>query len=185
MKKRIFLILVAFIFCFWFVYTAKEIFVLMNKYPEAFKKNTEHSIAKFYSTYKTLSFAKFMIKRGETSSSMCYDLRFEEAEKEKYYPLVKAELDKFIPNNNYEPSYFENIGANCTHNAKMIGFKFKENYAFATFACENGDLIEEFTYSPINDGLCVRMQYKKDWGIQPLRTLDSAYYPIKFVKDMY
>ena len=160
---------------FWGITSAKELYLLMKKYPTAFQQSNEFSFIRFYNTYKTISFSDAMVQSGHTSSYYCTYVDFkDEAEKKRLQPLVKAEYSKLLPNHNYvdDTNRFMPVGAsNCTANSKLINFEFKCNEAYATFACESGDYVSEFTYTDNGGGKCGVIDYKKSWGVEPRRTV--------------
>ncbi len=155
--------------------SAKELYLLMKKYPTAFQQSNEFSFIRFYNTYKAMSFSDEMVQSGHTSSYYCTYVDFkDEVEQKKLEPLVRAEYSKLLPNNNlaHDINRFMPAGSsNCTANSKLINFEFKCNEAYATFGCESGDYVSEFTYTDNGGGKCGVIDYKKSWGIEPKRTV--------------
>lgn len=177
-KGKVLLILTVILLGIWFISSVKELHFLMQKYPTAFHQSEGFSFTRFYNTYDTLSFSEVMIQKGRTSSYHCSYLRFDEDEKKKLATILKEDYLK-NPNTgtvnylDYEITQFRHLGANCLAEAKLIDFKTKDNRAYATFSCERENLVQEFTYSSSNDGICSVVQYKKEWGIEPKRTLEE------------
>ena len=150
---------------------------VMKKYPEPLKKTLQDfSFIRFYNTYQTLSAGQYKIDINSATSRNCNYLSLRTPEDEHLIKLISdanySLRKKSNPNALYkEQTTFTSIGAKCTSKAKLVHLQYKGNEAHATFMCEQGDLIEEFTYSS-SDVKCAVMQYKKDWGVKPFRTLD-------------
>lgn len=181
MKKiKIFFVVVIIIFGYWFVSSAKELYFLINKYPSEFAQKGDFSFYRLYNTYQTLSFSEVMIQRGYTSSSYCNFTDFKNnGEKERLLPLVRAEHLKSLKLNSdsnaaNHVNSFSAIPVNCTTESKLINFEFKCKEAYATYACESGDYVKEFTYTANGGGKCYFINYKKSWGIEPKRTISDT-----------
>lgn len=150
---------------------------VMKKYPEPLKRTLQDfSFIRFYNTYQTLSAGQYKIDTNSATSRNCSPLSLNLPKDEHLIKLISdanyAIMKQDFPDLPYmEQTTFTSIGAKCTSKAKLVHLQYKGNEAHATFMCEQGDLIEEFTYSS-TDVKCAVMQYKKDWGIKPFRTLD-------------
>lgn len=183
MKKRTpFLLVFVILFGYWLFSSAKELYVLMNKYPKEFKQQGTFSFYRFYNTYRTLSFSEVMVQRGYVHHDYCFDVGFEGAiEKARLAPLIEADYQEYRKSRPDWPSSLGNIdsitesGPSCLKNAKLINFEFNCKEAYATYACELNDNITEFTYTANRNEKCSVMSYKKSWGIEPKRTLESTY----------
>ena len=141
-KIKALLILIVILLGVWFIFSVKELHFLMKKYPTAFHQSEGFSFTQFYNTYDTLSFSEVMIKKGETSSSHCRFLGLEEEEMARLAPLVSREYYIYTRFKS-EATHFKNLGARCLVGAKLIDFKLKDNRAYATFSCEQEDLVQE------------------------------------------
>lgn len=167
------------ILSYWFLSNVKELYVLMNKYPNEFKQQQEFSFYRFYNTYQTLSFSEKMIKRGYRSNYYCEFSDFKNnAEKERLLPLVRVEHLKSLKVNNPDAAnhvnQFSAIPVNCIAQSKLINFEFKCKEAYATYSCNSGDYVSEFTYTANGGGKCFFIDYKKSWGVEPKRTINDT-----------
>lgn len=181
MKKRtIFLFVVVAMFGYWFLGSAKELYTLMSKYPKEFKQQGDFSFYRFYNTYQTLSRTEAMIERGSVNQDYCFYIGFkDDMEKNRLLPVVKEEYLKAMKlDANGGPvgkiDSFKPAGPNCRKNSQLINFEFKGKDAYATYACESGDYIKEFTYTANDGEKCSLIDYKKSWGIKPKRTTEVA-----------
>lgn len=179
-KRKVILATVIILFGYWFLSSAKEIYVLMNKYPKEFKQEGDFSFYRFYNTYRTLSFSEVMIKRGYVHRDYCFYSSFKDREeevrllplvKEEYLKAMKAGPDSELAN---KVDSFKPAGPNCRKNSKLINFEFKCKEAYATYACESGDYVNEFTYTANAGEKCYLIDYKKSWGVEPKRTIDDT-----------
>ena len=94
-------------------------------------------------------------------------------------PLVKQEFLKTLkgppgPNGVNDVTTFYGVPVNCISKAKLINFEFKCKEAYATYACDSGDYINEFTYTGNDNRKCFFIDYKKSWGVEPMRTLEPT-----------
>ncbi len=175
-KRKVLLILAVILLGVWFIFNVKELHFLMKKYPTAFHQSEGFSFIRFYNTYQTLSAGQYKIDKNTPISRNCSPLNLDLPEDEHFIKLISdasyLARKKFDSNALYrEETTLTYIGAKCTSKAKLVHLQYKGNEAHATFMCEQGDLVEEFTYSS-TDVKCAVMQYKKDWGVKPYRTLD-------------
>lgn len=160
----------------WFVNEIKDLYFLMKKYPKAFEQKEGISLIRFYNTYETLSVGQYKIDSNNPASRNCSPLSLDFPRDEYLSKLISNASYEYRKQLNLKASYrketsFTYIGANCTSESKLISLKYKGNEAHATFACEMGNLVQEFTYSS-TDSKCAVMEYKKEWGIKPIeRTL--------------
>ena len=176
--KKILLAVVVFLFAYWLITNAMELHSLMKKYPKEFKQQGDFSFYKFYNTYRTLSYGDIMVKRGYVHHEYCVYMDFKnKSEEVKLLPLIKAEQRKlFEPDSDYYNNVeklqrFGVLGSNCYKQAKLINFEFKCKEAYATYACESGDYVNEFTYTVNSGEKCSLISYKKSWGIEPKRSV--------------
>jgi hypothetical protein len=173
-KKKYFIILGVVVYIFL---DFRDLPQIMDKYPESLKKGfQDFSLIRFYNTYQTLSVGQYKIDTGRATSRNCSPLNLNLPEDEHFIKLISdasyLARKQHNPNALYrEETTFTYIGAECTSQAKLVHLEYKKNEAHATFSCEQGDLVEEFTYSSTDDK-CAVMQYKKSWGVKPMKTLD-------------
>lgn len=173
-KGRYFIVLILLVCVFIYL---KDIYLILNKYPNAYIQLKQNfSLLRLYNTYETLSAGQYKVEKNSPASRNCSPLSLD-LPKDDY--LIKKisdasylERKKYNTNAVYrDETTFTYIGARCTSTSKLISFKYKGNEAHATFSCERGDLVQEFTYSSSGDK-CVVMEYRKGWGIKPVeRTL--------------
>lgn len=173
-KGKYFIVLVLTVCLFIYL---KDVYIILNKYPNAYihlKQN--FSLLRLYNTYETLSAGQYKAEKNSPASRNCSPLSLDLPKDEH---LIKQISDasylvrrKHNPNAVYrDETTFTYIGAQCTSKSTLINFKYKDNEAHATFSCERGDLVQEFTYSSTGDK-CAVIEYKKEWGIKPVeRTL--------------
>ena len=177
MKKRKILLVVAVIFIgHWLISNTIELYGLIKKYPKEFKQQGDFSYPIFYNTYRTLSFSERMVERGYTSPNLCFQVDFlGDMEKRKLLPSVKEEYlkamkvdaDSELGNN---ITTFMPTSINCIKDAKLINFELKCREAYATYSCQVGDDVNEFSYTGNQNEKCSVIDYKKSWGVKPLRT---------------
>lgn len=173
-KKRYFIVLGAVVYLFL---DFQDLPYVMKKYPEPLKRTLQDfSFIRFYNTYQTLSAGQYKIDTNSATSRNCSPLSLSLPKDEHLIKLISdanySLRKKSNPNALYrEETTFTSIGAKCTSKAKLVHLQYKGNEAHATFMCEQDGFVEEFTYSS-SDVKCAVMQYKKEWGVRPLRTLD-------------
>lgn len=155
----------------------KELPRVIYNFPEPFiKALQEFSLVKLHNTYITLAAGLYKIDVNSPYSRNCSSVTLNLPEEEHLSILISNII--YERNKAYGAQYskatnFSMIGADCTSQAKLINFEFKNNIAYATFACETDNLVQEFTFSNTNSN-CEVVEYKKEWGIKPLRTLETA-----------
>lgn len=180
-KRKVFLAVIVITLGYWFVSSAQDLYVLMSKYPKEFKQQGDFSFYRFYNTYRTLSYGDVMVKRGRLHHDYCLPMDFKDsAEKEKLTALIEADyqeqrkLHPGWPESLGSIDRFKSTGPNCLKEAKLINFEFKCKEAYATYACESGNYVREFTYTANGGEKCFFIGYKKSWGVEPKRTIDDT-----------
>lgn len=164
----------------WAFFYFQDLPLIIKKYPEPFNALKDDilpsTLIRFINTYDTLSAGQYKVDQNSATSRNCKYLRLSLPKDERLVKLISDASYKYHNKGSSGSPYirtttFTNIGAKCTSESKLINLKYKGNEAHATFSCENGDLVEEFTYSS-TDSKCGVVEYKKEWGIKPIeRTL--------------
>lgn len=148
MKKRIVLLaVVAAYFGHGLYRDAIEVHQLMQKYPNEFKQQGGFSFYKFYNTYRTLSYGDIMVKRGYVHHDICFEETF----------------------------FVEDKSPSCLKQAKLTNFELNCNEAYATYACQVGDDVMEFTYTGNRNQKCIFTNYKTYRDLGPHPTLNKTY----------
>ncbi|AOA57901.1 hypothetical protein [Acinetobacter larvae] len=174
-KKRYFVIIPLVV---WFTLYIKDLPRTIRSFPEQFldlgRDISIRAPFRFFNLYETLSTGLSKMDMGRATSRYCKFLSLRLPEEEQLANLISE------ASSNYKPSYpspetkttaFTKIGTSCTSQAKLIRLEYKGNEAHAMFACEQGDFVQEFTYSS-TDSKCGVVEYKKGWGVKPGRTLE-------------